>query len=226
MVRRSSITNMFAGSPIKPLQKHIEKVHECVKKLTPFFAAVISRDYDQVAVLQKEIAVLEDEADDLKHELRIHLPNSLFMPMPRERILDIVTIQDQIANKAKHLTRMVNSRKMVLPDEIAELITGYVACCVVASCQAKDVVNELDELVEVGFRGREVSSVEKMIDDLDQIEHEADKLEQQINNALFAIEKNLDPIDVIFIYRVIQEVGEVADISQRVGARLELLLAR
>ena len=40
------------------------------------------------------------------------------------------------------------------------------------------------------------------------------------------IEKNLDPIDAVFLYRVIQNVGEVADIAQRVGARLELLLAR
>ena len=226
MVRRSPITNIFAGSPVKPLQRHIEKVHECVKKLDPFFEAVIKKDYDQASVTQEEIHKLENEADDLKHELRIHLPNSLFMPMPRERILDIVTIQDQIANKAKRVTRMVNGRKMELPDEIAELMMTYVECCVAASHQAKCVVDELDELVEVGFRGREVSSVEKMIDELDKVEYKADKLEQQINNALFAIEKRLDPIDVIFIYRVIQEVGEVADIAQRVGARLELLLAR
>ncbi len=226
MVKRSPITNMFAGSPVIPLQKHIEKVHECVEQLQPFFEAVIKKDYKRAAVLHIKIHKLEVEADDLKHELRIHLPDSLFMPMPRERILDIVTIQDQIANKAKRVTRMISGRKMELPDEITELMTTYVECCVAASHQAKCVVNELDELVEVGFRGLEVSRVEKMIGDLDKVENKADKLEQQINNALFAIEKHLDPIDVIFIYRAIQEVGEVADIAQRVGARLELLLSR
>jgi len=226
MVRRSPITNMFAGSPVKPLQEHMGKVHECVKKLEPFFKAVIAKDFDQVAVLQQEIHKAEVEADDLKHDLRIHLPNSLFMPMPRERILDIVTIQDQIANKAKHVAGMVNGRKMAIPDEIAELMTSMVEHSVRASRQAKKVVNELDELVEVGFRGREVSSVEEMINELDDIEYETDKLEQQINNALFVIEKDLDPIGTIFLYRVIHEVGEVADIAQRVGSRLELLLAR
>jgi len=226
MVRRSPISNVFAGSPVKPLQDHIEKVHDCVKKLVPFFKAVIEKNYDQVAVLQNQIHKLEVEADDLKHELRLHLPNSLFMPMPRERILDIVTIQDQIANKAKYVATVVNGRKMVIPDVIAELMVAYVECCVAASRQAKRVVNELDELVEVGFRGREVSSVEEMINDLDNIEYEADKLEQQINSALFAIEKELDPIDAMFLYQIVHAVGEVADIAQRVGARLELLLAR
>jgi uncharacterized protein len=226
MVRRSPITKMFAGSPIKPLQNHISKVHECAKTLGPFFQAVLEKDYDQAASLQKDIHRLEVEADDLKHNLRLHLPNSLFMPMPRERILDIVTVQDRIANKAKHVSGIVNSRKIEFPDEIAELMTVYVECCVTASRQAKRIINELDELVEVGFRGREVSSVEEMVNDLDKIEYEADKLESQINNAMFAIENDLNPIDAMFLYRVIREVGEVADIAQRVGARVELLLAR
>jgi len=226
MVRRSPISNMFAGSPVAPLQRHIGKVHECVKKLEPFFKAVIKKDYEQVALLQNEIHKLEVEADDLKHELRIHLPNSLFMPMPRERILDIVTVQDQLANKAKHVAGIVNGRKMEIPDEIADLMGIYVGRCVAASRQAKRIVNELDELVEVGFRGREVSTVEAMINELDGIEYEADKLESQINNVMFVIEKNLNPVDVMFTYQMIHEVGEVADIAQRVGARLELLLAR
>ncbi|GAV19499.1 hypothetical protein MMIC_P0433 [Mariprofundus micogutta] len=226
MVRRSPISNMFAGSPVKPLQEHIGKVHECVKKLDPFFKAVIEKDYDQVAVLQNEIHKLEVEADDLKHNLRLSLPNSLFMPMPRERILDIVTHQDQMANKVKEVTSVISGRKMEVPAELAELMGLYVSRCIAASRQAKRVINELDELVEVGFRGREVSSVEEMVDDLDKIEYETDKLESQINNTLFVIEKDLEPINVIFLYRVIRGIGEVADIAQRVGARLELLLAR
>jgi len=226
MVRRSPITNMFAGSPVKPLQEHMGKVHECVKTLVPFFKAVIEKDYSQVAVLQQEIHRTEVEADDMKHELRIHLPNSLFMPMPRERILDIVLNQDRMANKAKEIAGVINGRKMELPDEISELMGLYVASCVSASRQAKRIINELDELIEVGFRGREVNSVEEMINDLDKIEYETDKLESQINNALFVIEKSMDPIDAVFLYRVIRGVGEVADIAQRVGSRLELLLAR
>jgi len=226
MVRKSPITKMFAESPVKPLQEHIEKVHECVKKLEPFFKAVVEKNYDQVATIQQEIHKLEVEADDLKHELRIHLPNSLFMPMPRERILDIVLNQDRLANKAKEIAGYVNGRQMEIPEVLSDLMLEFVGQTIKASRQAKKIVNELDELIEVGFRGREVGSVEEMINDLDDIEYAADKLGTQMNNALFAIEKSLDPIDAVFLYRVIQNVGEVADIAQRVGARLELLLAR
>ncbi|MES0372077.1 MAG: TIGR00153 family protein [Mariprofundaceae bacterium] len=226
MVRRSPITSMFAGSPVRPLQKHMEKVHECVNELIPFFKAVIKKDFDESAKAQRRIHKLEVAADDLKHELRIHLPNSLFMPMPRERILDIVTIQDQIANKAKDIAGVMTGRKMEIPEPIADLFLAFVESAVAASAQALKVVNELDELVEVGFRGLEVTAVEKMIDELDNLEYEADKLEKQIRAAFFTFEKDLHPVDAMFLYRIIDWTGELADISQRVGARLELLLAR
>lgn len=29
--------NMFGRSPIRPLEEHMAKVHECVRELTPFF---------------------------------------------------------------------------------------------------------------------------------------------------------------------------------------------
>jgi uncharacterized protein Yka (UPF0111/DUF47 family) len=36
----------------------------------------------------------------------------------------------------------------------------------------------------------------------------------------------MPPIDVIFLYKVIDTVGELANYAQRVGSRLELMLAR
>ncbi len=226
MVRKSSITSMFAGSPIRPLQKHMEKVLACVSELVPFFQSVVDKNYDKVAEYQKNIHKLEVEADKMKHEMRLQLPNSLFMPMPRERILDLITVQDQIANKAKDIAGIVTGRNMEIPEPIADLFMAFVNRCTEVANQALTVVNELDELVEAGFRGREVTSVEKMIDELHALEYESDKLEKQLRHALFSIEKELPPVDVMFLYRIIESTGEVADISQRVGSRLELLLAR
>ena len=44
-------------------------------------------------------------------------------------------------------------------------------------------------------------------------------------SALFEIEKTLDPIDAMFLYEVIELTGEIADMAERVGRRLELLLS-
>jgi uncharacterized protein Yka (UPF0111/DUF47 family) len=39
------------------------------------------------------------------------------------------------------------------------------------------------------------------------------------------IEKDLHPIDAVFMYIVIDLTGEIADMAERVGRRLELLLS-
>ena len=226
MVRRSAITSMFAGSPVHPVQQHMEKVCECTSKLPDFFKAMAAQDLEKATQIQQQISKLENEADSLKHKLRMNLPNSLFMPMPRDQILDIVTQQDKIANMAKDIAGIMLGRQMKMPEPIAPLFIGFVECSVQAADQAKKAINELDELVEAGFRGGEVELVAEMIQELNQIEYESDKFEQQIRHALFAIEKEYPPIDVMFLYRMIDWTGELADISQRVGSRLQLLLAR
>jgi predicted phosphate transport protein (TIGR00153 family) len=102
----------------------------------------------------------------------------------------------------------------------------FVKSCVDTSAQAQTAINELDELVETGFRGREVELVESMITKLDELESKTDKIQVEVRGKMFAIEKGLDPIDVMFIYRIVEWVGELADLAQRVGSRLEIMLAR
>ena len=86
-------------------------------------------------------------------------------------------------------------------------------------------MRELDELFTVGFRGAEVELAEGMIEELDKIETDTDEKQAALRSALFEIEKTLDPIDAIFMYQVIELTGEIADMAERVGRRLELLLS-
>ncbi|MDX8391529.1 MAG: TIGR00153 family protein [Mariprofundaceae bacterium] len=226
MVRRSSITSMFAGSPVKPLQQHMEKVCECVRKLPDFFKAIAAENYDEAEKIQQSISKLETEADSFKHDLRMQLPNTLFMPMPREQILDIVKQQDKIANVSKDIAGIVIGRKAQLPEPIAALFIAFVQSSVDAANQAKIAINQLDELIEAGFRGKEIIVVQDMISKLDDLEHEADKIERQLRHALFSIEHDYPPLNMMFLYRVIDWIGKLADVSQRVGSRLQMLLAK
>lgn len=220
------LTNLFGRSPVRPLQEHMAKVHACVSKLEPFFQAVLANDQDSVASIREEIVALEHDADDLKWELRHHLPTGLFMAVDRRDLLDVLMMQDKIANQAKDIAGMVLGRRMTLPGEMHELFTQYGHRCIDASAQALKIVCELDELVETGFRGIEVERVQKMISKLNSIEGETDELQVKLRDVLFGLEDTLRPTDVMFTYRLVEGVGRVADLAQRVGSRLQLLLAR
>jgi predicted phosphate transport protein (TIGR00153 family) len=84
----------------------------------------------------------------------------------------------------------------------------------------------MDELLVTGFRGREVKVVEKLIEELDRLESSNDKVQIKVRTKLFSLEKNMPPVDVMFLYKIIDRIGELADIAQKVGSRLQLLIAR
>lgn len=226
MSRKSHIFSMFGKSPISPMQKHMAEVQACANELIPFFEAALANDWEKAKVFQKDIARLEEAADALKRELRLNLPSGLMMAMSRRDLLETLTTQDKIANKAKDIAGLMLGRKMTFPAEVAPLMLDFVKRCVDASAQAQTAINELDELVETGFRGREVDMVESMITKLDEIEGDTDRIQVEVRSKMFAVEKELPAVDVMFIYRVIEWVGDLADLSQRVGSRLELMLAR
>ena len=219
------LANIFGSSPVVPLEKHIGIAYRCAKELSGFFAAAVDGDWDKVAAVRAKIEKYEHEADDLKKEIRLHLPKSLFMPVPRQDLLELLLVQDMIANRTKDVSGIVFGRKMQIPPEIAEQFLEFVDRNVDAAKQARKSVRELDELFTAGFRGAEATLVEGMIEKLDQIETETDNMQAALRSALFEIESTLDPIDAVFMYQVIELTGQIADMAERVGRRLELLLS-
>jgi len=219
------LANIFGSSPVQPLEKHIDIAYRCAKQLSAFFRAAVKEDWDKATSVRSEIERLEHEADNLKKEIRLHLPKSLFMPVPRQDLLELLLVQDKIANRTKDVSGIVIGRRMQIPAEIAEQFLDFVDRNIDAAKQARKSVRELDELFTAGFRGAEVALVSKLIEELDRIETDTDDKQAALRSALFDIEKSLDPIDAVFMYKVIELTGEIADMAERVGRRLELLLS-
>ncbi len=226
MAKGGYMGGIFGSSPVSPLQKHMSKVYACASELIPLFNAVINEDWDEVTKRQQLISNMEQDADVLKKELRLNLPKGLFMPVSRQDLLEVLLMQDGIANQAKDIAGTIVGRHMKLPEVIHEDYIRFVARCVAACKQARKAINELDELVETGFSGQEIQIVTDMITRLDDIESQTDNLQSAIRSKLFGIESELPPIEVMFLYKIIEGTGEIADKSQRVGSRLQLMLAR
>ncbi|MGI9202286.1 MAG: TIGR00153 family protein [Woeseiaceae bacterium] len=219
------LANIFGSSPVKPLEEHIGLAYSCAKQLNEFFPAAVAGDWDKALKYRGEIERLEHEADDLKKEIRLRLPKSLFMPVPREDLLELLLVQDKIANRTKDVSGIVLGRKMQIPSSISAQFLEFVERNVDAAKQARKSVRELDELFTAGFRGAEVELVSGLIEELDQIETDTDDKQAALRGALFEIESTLNPVDAIFMYQVIETTGEIADMAERVGRRLELLLS-
>ena len=220
----SLIANLFGHSPIRPMQEHMRAAVDCARQILPLFEEMVAGDMAAVATRRQEIDRLEHEADRIKNEIRSHLPKRMFLAVERRDMLEILDYQDSIADVAQDIAELADMRSMVVPKQLASAFLELVRSVVTACEQAERVINELDELVETGFRGREVARVDEMIEELSRMESTTDDFEERVQRLLFGIEDELG-ISTIFWYKLIEDVGGMADYAERVGNRLRLLTA-
>ena len=122
----SPIAALFGRSPFRPLQEHMKIVEECADEVPPLFEALRDRDHAAVIARKDRIFELEGQADDVKNELRLHLPRSLFMPVDRRDLLDLLNAQDSIADTIQDIAGLLVLRGMSVPPFMAEELLPYV----------------------------------------------------------------------------------------------------
>jgi uncharacterized protein len=220
------ISRIFGASPVRPLQKHFDKAAKCAHKLPKFIRATFIQDWTKAESAREKIILLEHAADDMKRDLRLNLPKSLFMPVSRSDVLEMLSRQDRVANKAKDISGLILGRKMVMPEPIQDNYLAFLERNLEAVTQARKSVHELDQLFEAGFRGAEVDVIMEMTDELGRLEDQSDEMQIDLRARLFRIEPELPPVNVMFLYKIIDWTGELGDIAQRVGSRLHMMIAR
>ena len=226
MPSSNPLSSLFGRSPIGPIQEHMQVANDAAQLLPAFVEAAQNDDWKLAEDIFRRIGEAEEAADKLKRSVRRHLPNSLFLPVPRTDLLELVTIQDHVANTAKDVAGLMLGREMRFPDKLEKHLLEFVRACTATCDQALVAIRELDELLEVGFTGREVVRVEGLIKELDKLEGRTDKQSKALRGKLFKLERKLYPVDVMFYYKVIELLASLADSAERVGHRLQILIAK
>jgi predicted phosphate transport protein (TIGR00153 family) len=220
------IAALLGHSPFKPIQAHMRVVSECTAEIPALFDALASGNVDGVNEQKGKIFAKEAEADELKKELRAHLPKSLFLPVDRRDLLDLLDVQDSIADTAQDIAGMMITRDMSVPKGMKKALLAYVECCVDTCNAAATIIEELDELIEMGFVGREAATVEDMVQSLNELEDKTDEMGMALSRSLYEMEDKLNPVSVMFWYQMLQWIGDLADNAENVGERMRLLIAR
>jgi hypothetical protein len=148
------------------------------------------------------------------------------MPVDRRDLLEVLQMQDSIADTAQDIAGLLVERPMELPEYMQEATFALAKRCVDVCDKSAEIIEELDELLATGFRGPEASRVEEMVGVLNKIEDETDELGIELSRRLFKHEAEMNPVSVMMWYQLIQWIGDLADYAEKVGDRLRLLIAR
>ena len=108
------LASLFGQSPFAPLQAHLELVSAGIDVLFPLFNAIKEGDYDRVDTLARLVSSKERQADGVKNDVRGHLASGVFIPVSRLAMLEIISIQDSLADCAEDIAT-VSYTHLTLP---------------------------------------------------------------------------------------------------------------
>ena len=202
-------------------------VSDCAALMVPLFEAVAAGALERVEETKQKIFELEKLADEVKNEIRVNLHRRLFLPVDRGDLLQLLKTQDSIADRVQDVAALVVMGKLSIPESQKERLMSFVQLNLEATHQCEEIISQLDDLLEVGFRGKTVEHVEEMIKKLSSIETECDDVGLALTGA-FLLGGDAEPLTVskLLWLDVIQKLGNIADKAENVGDSMRLLIAR
>lgn len=219
-----NIARLFGKSPFAPLQSHMKKVANCVKQLVAIFEILPNSDMEQIEKLVAELSSQEHEADLTKNDIRNHLPKSLFLPIDRAHFLEILSVQDSIADKAEDIGILLTLRPLQSFRNMHAEMLSFFRKNEEVFLDAKYIIEEIDELLESSFGGIEAEKVKAMVEQTAYKEHEADKMQRVLMKQLVS-EGDALPTPCFYMWmRLIEEVGAISHLSERLANRIRMVL--
>lgn len=219
-----SILNLFGRSPFAPLQSHMQKVANCVHMLPDLFDALEKKDYSLVQKIADNISELEHNADLTKNDIRNHLPKSLFMPIDRSSLLDILSIQDHIADSAEDIGVLLNLKKIEMLEAFKDDFKVFMKKNIEAFDGAQRIIQEMHELLESSFGGVEAEKVKAMVEDVALKEHEVDLVQRKLLKGLFQAEDEMTFSTFHLWQRIFESMASISNLSEKLANRIRMTL--
>jgi uncharacterized protein len=220
------IVALFGKSPFGPLAEHAEKVRATVELVGPLMEAFTGGDRARTTEIYERISKLEHKADNIKNDIRDHLPKSLLMPVDRGDVLTFLKEQDRIADRAEDLGVLLTMRDMSVHPAMVQPVSELVEASIATANAWFEVATTLTTLEGASFIGPEVDRMMERIKAISNLEWEADKKQAEATRVMFGHEDEIGAISVMMWMHIFRVLGSIADHAENTADRLRVMLAK
>lgn len=218
------LAKLFGQSPFTLMQSHMSKVSLCIREIPTLFAAMEKKDFSLLETLAQKISNYEHEADLTKNDIRNNLPMGLFLPIARQSLLEILSLQDNIADRAENMAILLTFLPLEIEGFFAETFRTFLAKNLETFEMARRIIDELGELLECSFGGSEAEKVKKMVAETAYKEHECDILQRALMKNLLENAETMKTAHFFLWMKVIQELAGISDESEKLANRVRMTL--
>jgi len=213
-------------SPFAGLLEHMNKVRECICILKDALTEYYKGNVQKFSEAAKKVSELEHEADLIKGNIRAHLPSSILMPVDKRYFLWLLREEDAILDHAENLAQLVDMRHTPIPIKLKEMFIEHMNKVAETVQAMEKAVEKVRDLVESSFTKREREDVKKLIHEVHQKEWEADQIRYELAKEIYKMEKELEPMDVYHLLKIVDWVDDIADHAENVADWIRAIVAK
>ena len=217
---------LFSQNAFRALQDLMKEVLVAVDGVKHLFEALSVGDQEKVVTIAKEISQTEHRCDEIKQNLRAQISKSVFLPVDKRDLIHVLSHMDSLANVCEDLGVLLTLRRMELPVFLKDPLDELLQRSLDTVGKAKEVIAALDRLLETGFSGHDAVEILKKIDEIDHLEHLADKAQDQFGKTLFQHEDDLKPAALLMWNKISNKIGDLANSAERMTAHIRLMLSQ
>lgn len=219
-----TIARLFSRSPFSPLQTHLKKVGLCFNALSDVFSKLSQFDQKSLEKASIEISKHEHDADITKNDIRNHLPKSLFLPIDRGQFLEILSLQDTLADKCEDIAFILTLHPIAELESIKQEIIAFFNKTEAVFKSAVKIIQEIDELLESSFGGQEAEKVKAMVEVTANLELDVSRTQKMLLKKLYHEGSKLSAPGFSFYSSLINEIALLSHTAEKLAHRVRMVL--
>ena len=210
-------------SPLKLMKKHADIALKSVSYLEGAFESYFKGE--NISEISDKVDKLEQEADDLKVEIRKAYANLKFFYFDRVDALFILHEQDNIIDAVDDVLKMLMMNMVVDLDQ--SVIENFMALAKIVKESVKLMTITIENLLKIAessFSEFEISKELKEILEVEKEESKSDMMNVALGKKLYSLKYDMNAVDLFFLQKVALKLGKVADKSERIVEKVRLII--
>lgn len=209
-------------NPIDEIIKHARTVETASDYLPELFKKYLNgEDINQMV---SEVDQLEDDADDIKNNIRKNLKKGYLYRFERVDLLNFIEIQDKIADKIEDIAKMMTLNTVELETETKDKILAIVDEVENMLDLFKASVKYLVNIVNSDFSKDTIDHEEHDLTEMKWFEKDIDAKIFEFGKWIYSQKNTMNPIDLLFLRKLVLTLSDIADLSQNVSDRIHILI--
>ena len=223
MAVKPAISEVISNSPLALLERHAGVCVDCVERLPLYFEEAQAGRWGRAGEVREDICRFEGLADELKQDVRSNLPRGLWMSVSRADLLELVRVQDKMANGAEEVSGISLDRQLAFPARLSDDIKQFMDIIMDVSRTVAKIIGATRELSRSAFGTRQTNAILDFVSQVEAGKRRSDDLQAVLRAKLRECEAELPPIDAIFLYQLLAGIGDIADNAEKVAHRAQII---